>query len=342
MSNEMDAIIQRSMTMQKIIERGNYYTAEYEKIVKTLDEQSQHVSNDVVEKCKDELGKLNQAAKDDYNKLTDVFNKTYNDVEEQVHDAAKIITETWMEWFSYVWKRIAYTFNLLSNVTRDTFDDAKSKLTEARDKVDQKIELLKGTIANNQANASVANLATTLEKAGYLHIKENANDDQKSVEIGDVLSDSGMTTTESISRSSIVDLDDSVPFDSDVSEIRFREDSNASLYEEYAALQALDGMNSSKITETCDTLEASAKEVSGSSDVLLATLGVITCAYLLTHIPVAAAATHEQCDYFCGLIGDTCAQVCTTVSDQPNMLDVLSNLNRFIQMMGLSLGTKLR
>ena len=97
-------------------------------------------------------------------------------------------------------------------------------------------------------------------------------------------------------------------------------------------------MNASKITETCDTLEASAKKVSGSSDVLLATLGVITFAYLLTNIPVAAAATHEQCDYFCGLMGDTCAQVCTTVSDQPNMLDVLSNLNRFIQMMGPSLG----
>ena len=330
----MDAIIQRSMTMQKIIERGNYYTAEYEKIVKTLDEQSQHVSNEVV----DELAKLKKAAEEDYDKLTDVFNKTFNDVEKQVNDAAKIITKTWMEWFSYVCKRIAYTFNLLSNETKDTFDDAKSKLTKARDKVDQKIKSLQGTIANNQANASVVNLVTTLEKAGYLNIEKNANDDQRGVEIGDVLSDSGMTTKESISRSSIVDLGESVPFDSDVSEIRFREDSNASLYEEYAALQALDGMNSSKITETCDTLDASAKEVSGSSDVLLATLGVITFAYLLTHVPVAAAATHEQCDYFCGLIGDTCAQVCTTVSDQPNMLDVLSNLNRFIQMMGPRLG----
>ena len=264
--------------------------------------------------------------------------QTFNDVEKQVNDAAKIITKTWMEWFSYVCKRIAYTFNLLSNETKDTFDDAKSKLTKAKDKVDQKIESLQGTIANNQANASVANLVTTLEKAGYLNIEKNANDDQRGVEIGDVLSDSGMTTKESISRSSIDDLGESVPFDSDVSEIRFREDSNASLYEEYAALQALDGMNSSKITETCDTLDASAKEVSGSSDVLLATLGVITFAYLLTHVPVAAAATHEQCDYFCGLIGDTCAQVCTTVSDQPNMLDVLSNLDRFIQMMGPSLG----
>ena len=332
MSNEMDAIIQRSMTMQKIIERGNYYTAEYEKIVKKLDEQSQHASNDVLAACKDELGELKKAAEQDYNKLTDVFNKTYNDVEEEVNDAAKIITKTWMEWFSYVCKRIAYTFNLLSNETRDTFNDVQKKFSKARQDVNKKIESLKGIIANNQADASLANLAPTLEKAGYLNIEKNANEHQKSVEIGDVLSDSGMTTTESISRSSI-DQDES---DLDVSEIRFREDSfDTSLYDDY---QALDGINSSKIPETCDTLEASAKEVSGSSDVLLATLGVITFAYLLTHIPVAAAATHEQCDYFCGLIGDTCAKVCTTVSDQPNMLDVLPNLNRLFEMMGPGFG----